>query len=190
MEVVDGLDVARGVTGIGLSIGSTISKLIPTQRKCTVELANESSNYTLRNPRVYVASGRCTSPLPTSIPPSSTGEASFVKPHIIPRGCSGIFTYDLLNNLTKSSSYKIAVLFSVPFDCNLKSNVYAVGVYEIRKECNQALFQEMSKSENAEEFVSGKAKGPSLTHQSQDVTIMATMSDCYEPIMKVQVCDD
>uniref|UniRef100_A0A8P4JX45 Uncharacterized protein n=1 Tax=Dicentrarchus labrax TaxID=13489 RepID=A0A8P4JX45_DICLA len=170
-------------------VGESIAKIIPTQRKCTVEIANESSSYSLCNPRVHIESGRCTVPLPPSIQPNSTGEALFAKTPNTAQGSVGILTYDLLNNTTKTSSNKMAVLYQVPFNLKLKSKMYAVGIFDISTECNRDLFREMSKNTNTT-FVRGKAKGPSLTHKSQNVTIMAAMSNCHEPVMKVQVSDD
>ncbi|TKS92378.1 DELTA-sagatoxin-Srs1a [Collichthys lucidus] len=189
MDVGDGFDIANGTLDASLSIGTKIATTIPTQRRCTVELTNESSHYSLCNPRVYVHSGRCSIPFPPRIQPSSTGQALFSKVPHTATGSIGIFTYDLHNISTKTSSMKIAVLFQVPFNLHLKSNMYAVGILDISRECNRDLFTEMSKSTTTT-FVRGKAKGPSLTHSCQNVTIMATMSNCYEPVMKVQVCDD
>lgn len=117
-----------------------------------------------------------------------TGEALFNKVPNRAAGAVGIFTYDLLDNSTKSSSKKMVVLFRVPFNLKQTPNTYAVGVLDISKECNQELFHEMSKSSNAT-FVRGPAKGPSLTYTGQDITIMATMSNCYEPVIKVELSD-
>lgn len=139
---------------------------------------------------VYIKSGRCNVPLTPSIKPAGgTGEALFVKIPNTAGGSVGIFTYNLLDISTTNSSKKMAVLFKVPFNRKQTPNMYAVGIFDISKECNQSLFNEMSKDTNAT-FVRGKAKDPGLTHISQNVTIMATMSDCYEPVLKVQMSDN
>uniref|UniRef100_A0A3B5AQ38 Uncharacterized protein n=1 Tax=Stegastes partitus TaxID=144197 RepID=A0A3B5AQ38_9TELE len=117
----------------------------------------------------------CVYPLRPRIDPSSFGYMAFAK---IPRaacGCAGIFTYELLSSSTRTSTEQIAVMFKVPFDQNLKSNAYAVGVFDISKECNRYLFQDMTKGLDTT-FIRGKAKVPVLIHRSRQVTIMAAIS--------------
>ncbi|KAI9546150.1 hypothetical protein NQZ68_029385 [Dissostichus eleginoides] len=182
------MELLSEVADFADSIESSIAKITPTHRQCTIELKNQSSKYTLCNPRVYMDSGRCTVPLPPSIQPDSSGEAVFVKTPNAARGSVGMFTYDLVDNSTKQCSKKIAVLFKVPFDMKLNSVGYAVGELDVSKECNRDLYREISKKENMT-LVSGKAKGPSLKHESENVTVLATMSKCNTAIIKVQVCD-
>ncbi|XP_070703500.1 DELTA-thalatoxin-Avl1a-like [Pempheris klunzingeri] len=177
------------VTGNVLSLGKDIAKVLPTHRQCTVYISNECSKHTLCNPRVHTESGRCFIPLPPTIKPSATGDALFSKTANTARGSVGVFTYDLLNNSTKESTEKIAVMFKVPFDLNLKSTQYALGLFGISTECDRDLFREMSKNTNTT-FIRGKAKGPSLTHTNDTVTMVATMSDCYQPVIRLQVSDN
>ncbi|XP_042248853.1 DELTA-sagatoxin-Srs1a-like [Thunnus thynnus] len=159
----------------------------PTHRQCSIEIENKCSGYTLCNPRVHTVSGFCETPLPPTLGPAESGSALFIKTPQTACGSVGVFTYDLLNGSTKQYDGKIAVMFSNPYDFNLYSNWYAVGVFDMGKTCDPDLYKEMYK--NAEKgFVRGKAKGPSLTHTSNRVTIRATMSDSYQPVIKVQVC--
>lgn len=139
--------------------------------------------------RMYTTSGRCTVPLPPEIQLSTSGEALFAKTPYTARGSHGIVTYDLVHNSTGTATEQMAVMFKVPFDLNLKSNAYAVGVFDVSTECDHDLYREMSKKMETT-FVRGKAKGPHLTYESQDVTIVATMSNCYQPVMKVHVSDN
>ncbi|MED6247177.1 hypothetical protein ATANTOWER_024639 [Ataeniobius toweri] len=121
------------------------------------QLENCTSNYTLSNPRVYLDNRRCTVPLSPTIRPSELDEATFSKKPSTAQGSIGIFTYDLLNNLTKTSSEKVAVLFVVPFDLYFKSIGCGVGIFGGRAKCNQDLFKEMFETTNTN-FVRGKAK--------------------------------
>ncbi|XP_026202360.1 bryoporin-like [Anabas testudineus] len=161
---------------------------IPTHRQCTVELQNKCSVYTLCNPHVHTISGRCDKPLPPSLSPSESGSALFIKTPHTACGSVGVFTYDLHNESADKSEGRIAVMFSVPYDFNFYSNWYAVGVFGLDKQCGKHLFEEMY-NYTERGFVRGKAKGPSLTHKGGVVTVRATMSDSYQPVLKVQVCN-
>ncbi|XP_078017569.1 uncharacterized protein LOC144458616 [Epinephelus lanceolatus] len=186
MQLGDGIELVNGAVGGGYTAAKDIAKALPTHRQCEVHITNECASYSLRNPSVHIKSGRCLIPFPPTIQPSATGEAKFAK---IPKkacGSVGIFTFDLFNNATKQCTEKIAVMYKVPFNLKAKSNAYAVGVFDINTECNNELFFEMSKKTNTT-FVRGLAKGPSLTHKGDTVTIAATMSDCHTPYMKVEV---
>ncbi|CAK6980509.1 DELTA-thalatoxin-Avl1a-like [Scomber scombrus] len=159
----------------------------PTHRQCSIEIENKCSVYTLCNPRVHTVSGHCETPLPPTLGPSESGSARFTKTPQTACGSVGVFTYDLLNGSTKQHDARLAVMFSNPYDFNLYSNWYAVGVFDTAKTCDHELYKQMYNSaENG--FVRGKAKGSGLTYSSHHVTIRATMSDGYQPVMKVQVC--
>ncbi|XP_070836717.1 DELTA-thalatoxin-Avl1a-like [Chaetodon trifascialis] len=189
MELMEVVNTVSGIVQTVMAVGSSIAKAAPTHRQCGIEISNDCSTYTLCNPRMYTSSGRCTIPLPVKIESSCTGNALFTKTPYTARGSVGIFTYDLRSNSTNAATEQIAVMFKVPFDLNLKSNVYAVGVFDISKECIRDIYCEMSKTEDTT-FVRGKAKGPVLTHKGQNITIMAAMSNCYEPVIKVQVSEE
>ncbi|XP_067332503.1 DELTA-sagatoxin-Srs1a-like isoform X1 [Channa argus] len=168
---------------------------IPTHRQCTIEIQNKSSVYILSNPQclsgfsVHAVSGSCDKPLPPTLSPTESGSALFIKTPHTACGSVGVFTYDLHNKATATYDGRVAVMFSVPYDFNLYSNWYAVGVFGVEKHCDKHLYEAMYY--NAERgFVRGKAKGPSLTHRGAVVTIRATMSDSYQPVLKVQVCNN
>ncbi|XP_027140884.1 bryoporin-like [Larimichthys crocea] len=172
-----------------MAVGAEVAGLIPTHRQCSVEVTNKCSNYDLRNPGIYVNSGSCAQSLPLSLNPSSSGNALFTKTPDTARGAVGVFTYDLLDKSTKKSTEKIAVMFSVPYDFNLYSNWYAVGIFDKSTECNHDLYHKMyNNSDNS--FVRGKAGGPCLEQKNNRVTVVASMADSYQPVMKVEVKDD
>ncbi|KAI3360302.1 hypothetical protein L3Q82_014604 [Scortum barcoo] len=172
-----------------ITIGTGVAELLPTHRQCSVEIKNKSSNYILGNPCVFIDSGFCAEPLPPHVDPSSSGNAMFTKTAHTARGAVGVFTYDLLNKATKEFTERVAVMFSVPYDFNLYSNWYALGIFDKSKECNYDLYYEMyNNTDNT--FIRGKANGPSLSHKKGQVTIMASMSDSYQPVMKVEVKDN
>ncbi|XP_070779347.1 DELTA-sagatoxin-Srs1a-like [Enoplosus armatus] len=160
--------------------------MLPTHRQCTIEITNECRDYTLCNPSVYTSSGSSDTPLPPTINSFATGSALFIEAPYSACGCVAVFTYDLLKKDTRRHSEKMAVMFSVPYDFNLYSNWYAVGVFDKSEACDYDLYCKMY-YECDKTFVRGKANGPSLTCKGGPVTIRATMSDSYQPTIKVQV---
>ncbi|XP_071387936.1 DELTA-thalatoxin-Avl1a-like isoform X2 [Centroberyx affinis] len=157
-----------------------------THRQCTIDIENGCSNYVLCSPRGFYRSGSCTKPLPLTVGPSKSESAVFSKSPFRLTGAVGVITYDLLNNQTNEVAEKLAVMFSVPFDFNLYSNCYAVGIFDMSKDCDEKLFHEMYKNEQRS-FIRGEAKGPYLTYRSHDINITATMTDTSKPVMKVQL---
>lgn len=51
MDTNDAFEVFNSFRDTVMSIGPLIVKVIPTHRECSVELSNDTSNYTLSNPR-------------------------------------------------------------------------------------------------------------------------------------------
>ncbi|KAF3700644.1 DELTA-sagatoxin-Srs1a [Channa argus] len=177
------------VVGVAAEAGTISASVTLTHRQCTIEIENKSCDYTLMNPRNYTYSGSCKKPLPATISVSSSGTGLFIKPPNTACGSVGVFTYDLYQNSTKQNRGKMAVMFSNPFDFNLYSNWFAVGVFDMNKQCDYDLYNEMYYNE-VNGFVRSEAKCGSLTYTSEGVTIRATMSDSYQPVIKVQLSDD
>ncbi|XP_039681428.1 bryoporin-like [Perca fluviatilis] len=152
-----------------------------TWRQCYITVINYSSEYTLCNPCQYTQSGRCTQTPTPQIGPQSYGRALFTKTPYTARGSVGVMTYDL-----QHSTYKIAVMFQVPYDYSMFSNVYAVGIFDKSQECNYDLYYKMLYKPPTS-FVRGEAKGPSLTYKGDRVNIVATMTDQFEAVIHVEV---
>ncbi|KAM4531671.1 deep-sea actinoporin Cjtox I-like [Odontesthes bonariensis] len=161
---------------------------ISTHRQCSFEIKNKSSKYTLSEPLVHLVSGNSEVPLPPTIGPSETGSALFMKTPNTACGSVGVLTYDLLQEPGRQFRGRMAVMFSVPYDFVLYSNWFGLGVFGRDMQCNKELFNNMYKGMESG-FVRGKAKGPSLTHRSDHVTVRATMSDSYQPVLRVEVCN-
>ncbi|CAJ1055216.1 DELTA-sagatoxin-Srs1a-like [Xyrichtys novacula] len=157
-------------------------------RQCTIEFENPSK-YTLLNPRYYMYSGFCQNPLPPELDPSENGRSLFQKTPNTMWGCVGVLTYDLRNNSTSECDGRMAVMFSNPYDFISFSNWFAVGVFGMNTHCDYSLYKKMYYGQQ-EGFVRGKAKDYNLTYKSEAVTIRATMSDSYKPVIKVKVSDD
>uniref|UniRef100_A0A3B5MT08 DELTA-sagatoxin-Srs1a n=1 Tax=Xiphophorus couchianus TaxID=32473 RepID=A0A3B5MT08_9TELE len=168
--------------------GQVLEMSIPTHRQCRVEIQNKTSSFTLCDP-LYLFSGNCDCPLPPTLRPSESGTALFVKKSHAACGSVAVFTYDIFQESTKQNRGRLAVMFSVPYDFHLYSNWYAVGAFSKDKLCDEALYKEMYYA-SQRGFVRGKAKGPSLIHRVGHVTVRASMSDSYQPTLKVDLCDN
>ncbi|XP_044037706.1 uncharacterized protein LOC122869124 [Siniperca chuatsi] len=156
-----------------------------THRQCTIELENKCSAYTLCNPSWSIVSGSCAKALPPTLGPSESGSSLFIKTPHRARGSVGVLTYDLQIESTEECDGKMAVMFSVPYDFNLYSNWYAVGLFDENKVCDYSLYEEMYyNTENG--FVRGQAKDGGLTYKGEAVTIRATMSDSCTPVINIQ----
>ncbi|XP_076151975.1 uncharacterized protein LOC143135131 [Alosa pseudoharengus] len=162
-----------------------VQNVLPTHRQCNIEIEN-TSIFTLYNPRSYCNSEFCAAPLPPRLGPSETGSACFSKNPNAACGAVAVFTYDIYEKSKDRSIGKIAVIFSNPYDFNLYSNWYAVGVFNMKKPCDYELYKEMYYGSQTT-FVRGQASSGSLTHRGSSVTITANMSDSYTPVLTVNV---
>ncbi|XP_051245169.1 uncharacterized protein LOC127357044 [Dicentrarchus labrax] len=177
---------ASNVLDAAISVGGNAAGLIPTHRQCSIEITNKCSNYTLRNPSLHSDSGSCTEPLPLTIDPSKTGNALFTKTPNTARGAVGVFTYDL-NQSTNASTEKIAVMFSVPYDYNLYSNWFAVGIFDKSVLCDHDLYYRMYNNTGTFDRKKG---GQSIEYKKDNVTITAMMTDTFQPVLQVEVKDN
>uniref|UniRef100_A0A096MBM6 Uncharacterized protein n=1 Tax=Poecilia formosa TaxID=48698 RepID=A0A096MBM6_POEFO len=166
------------------SILSLSACMSTTQRQCTVEIQNKSSSLKLCESRVYVFKGNCESPLPPTLSPSESGSALFIKKVYTASGSAGVFMYNIVQKSNDEIKGRLAVMFSVPFDFNIFCNWYAVGIFSKDKLCDDDLYNEMYYAAQ-NDFIRGKANGPSLTHKKGEMTIRASMSDSFKPVLNI-----
>ncbi|XP_030294125.1 bryoporin-like [Sparus aurata] len=159
-----------------------------THRQCSIQIKNKSSRYTLRYVGVHLVSGFCATPLPLKIKPSSSGRALFSKTGGTARGAVGVFTYDLYNKSKGQTAGRIAVMFSVPFDFNLYSSWYAVGVFEKSRACDYDLYYQMYN--NTGNMFTREIAGNGIERMNGPVAITASMSISYQPILSLEVRDN
>ena len=133
-------------------------------------------------------SGCCEVPLPPMVGPYSPGSALFNKTTCAATGSVGVFTYDLLNADLNDYSHIVAVMFSVPYDRNLYSNWFAVGIFDRGNDCDYNLYDIMyNGSEN--NFVRAKADGSCISYEGDYVVVSASMSDSGEAVVRVDIND-
>ncbi|KAF1388548.1 hypothetical protein PFLUV_G00091420 [Perca fluviatilis] len=159
-----------------------------TWGECSIDIKNESSTYDFGNPCIHMVRGQCSNPLPPLIESNSSGSAQFGKTYGSPTGTVGVFTYDIINKSTKTTTGIIAVMFSVPYDYTYFDNLYAVGNFGNSQNCDYDLYRKMY-YESHSRFVRGKATDPSITHTGDYVTIFASMSNAGQSALKVVVKD-
>ncbi|KAG7272456.1 hypothetical protein CRUP_031383 [Coryphaenoides rupestris] len=92
-------------------------------------------------------------------------------------GAVGVLTYNLFNYNANDYSHVLAVMFSVPYDRNLYSNWYAVGIFHRGTECDHDLYEAMYNG-SEERFARAKADGlQRVVPGATLVVVSATMSD-------------
>ncbi|KAK0139183.1 DELTA-sagatoxin-Srs1a [Merluccius polli] len=135
--------------------------------------------------RTHKISGGVATPLPTDIEVATTGKAGFTKTPWTATGAVGVFTYDLVNSGSETP-WKIAVMFSVPYDFNLYDNWFAVGVFDSCTECDYDMYERMYYKTPCC-FLREKARNGRRTFKHGDIVIEASMSDTITPHLKLTV---
>uniref|UniRef100_A0A672G295 Uncharacterized protein n=1 Tax=Salarias fasciatus TaxID=181472 RepID=A0A672G295_SALFA len=159
-----------------------------THRQCNITITNGCRRYYLSTPRWYTDSGFCDTPFPPTIPSNDNGFAVFKKTPDTARGAVGVIVYDVKHNSSHQIIDQIAIMFRNPYDFNLYSNLFAVGILERSRNCDEDLFDEMETG-TGNYFFRSKAGDGALTYRGSRVTIKATMSDVPQPVMKVDVSE-
>ncbi|XP_026062849.1 bryoporin [Carassius auratus] len=166
-----------------------VSATINTNRNCTVEITNVSSNYCLINPKVYMSSGFSYHPPQPTIRTAKTEVCSFTKDDNTATGAVGILTYDLFHMQNRMCTERMAILFSVPFDYHLYKNVMGIGLFESSRGCDKALYKHMYEGKDFSQFTRADVGGSGITHRGKKIDLRATMSTVGKAIIKLEVYD-
>ncbi|KAI4899038.1 hypothetical protein NFI96_027257, partial [Prochilodus magdalenae] len=155
-----GSAIASAVIGGASLFGTTaeqISRLINTSRNTSIQITNRMDAYILTNPRTYTQSGYCYHPPQPTIAKHANEVCSFSKPSNTALGSVGVLMYQILKNGSIPFG-ELAIMFSVPFDYNkYPDNIFALGIYETDRKCDDDLFNKMYNDENV-------PRGPGRLH--------------------------
>lgn len=134
---------------------------------------------------MHLHSGQCKEHLPSNIPPDADGSAQFAKIAGTATGSVGVFTYDMTRD---EENKKMAIMWSVPFDYNVYSNWYAMGIYDdSNRTCDSLLFKEMYYHKNSQSFSRYQSDNRSETYQRDNVRIKCKMTNCCEPTLIIDI---
>ncbi|KAG7507689.1 cytolysin Src-1-like [Solea senegalensis] len=162
---------------------------LTTNRNCTIEITNVSSNFCLVNPKVHMESGFSFSPPQPTVRINKTEVCSFTKDDHTASGAVGVLTYELFNIHSRSCNELMAVMFSVPYDYNFYQNWLGVGVYEHTHAVDKKLFKDMYEAKDFTNFVRHKADGSGVKYASRMLDVRGCMSDEGKAIVKLEIYD-
>ncbi|XP_039620501.1 bryoporin-like [Polypterus senegalus] len=176
--------LSPGATLQGTS-AEQISKTINAARSMVIVISNHTTKY-LTNPKYYCYTGYNYTPLQPTIEPKMREACSFSKHADSNSGSVGVMTYNICELQAHKGFKKLAIMFSVPNDYNKYENWFAVGLYDIGKDCDDGLYQEMYYSDN-QDFKRAKAKDCFLKHISEGYQVNATMSNASQSIIQLEL---
>ncbi|KAG7243543.1 hypothetical protein INR49_011099, partial [Caranx melampygus] len=185
-----------------------VSATLTTNRNCTIEITNVSSNYCLINPKTSTYPSfsdthrliahrmqglhderLLSAPAQPTIRTTKTEVCSFTKDDNTATGAVGLLTYDLFHMQSRVCSERMAIMFSVPFDHNLYKNRLAVGMVEHSRACDKHLYDQMYDGKDLSNFTRSEANGCGLEYRATYVDLRATMSSIGKAIVKVELYD-
>lgn len=165
------------------------SDLLTTNRNCTVEITNLSTNYCLVNPMVFMSSGYAFNPPQPTVRSMQSEVCSFTKDDDTASGAVGVLTYQLFDMRSRHCNELVALMFSVPFDYNFYKNWMGVGIFEHTHACDEALYKHMYYEKDFTNFHRHEADGSGVMFAGRVVDVRATMSDVGRAIIKLEVYD-
>lgn len=166
-----------------------VSATLTTNRNCTIEITNVTSNFCLINPKVHMCSGFSQHPPQPTVRTAMSEVCTFTKDDNTATGAVGLLTYDMFHMQSRVCCERIAIMFSVPFDRNLYKNRLAIGVFEQSRSCDKTLFDQMYEGKDLSKFVRSDANGSGLEYKATYVDLRATMSSVGKGIVKVELFD-
>lgn len=132
-----------------------------------------------------MCSGQHKEQLPSAIPPNGEGTALFVKTNLTACGAVGVITYDLWT-ICDNTPNKIAVMFSAPFNNDLYYNLFAVGVFDKRRNCDKSLYKDMYYN-NLPDFTRFHADGKFYEYVDHIAVITAHMTVGHEATVTIDI---
>ncbi|XP_053866109.1 uncharacterized protein LOC128826691 [Malaclemys terrapin pileata] len=152
-----------------------------------IQIANNTRDVTLENPRTYCFSGHAMIDPVSRIPPGSFGSSVFVKTSYTARGSVGVLSYE-------SNTFTLAIMFSNPFDRVLYSSEFAIQIFTGRKHFHsmERLYHYMYSDGppyTCESYRKVKLEVPNgqLEVTNKKIQVKATMSNKDKSIIKVQI---
>uniref|UniRef100_A0A0E9XZ40 Uncharacterized protein n=1 Tax=Anguilla anguilla TaxID=7936 RepID=A0A0E9XZ40_ANGAN len=101
-------------------------------------------------------------------------------------GSVGVLTYDIFEDQKNKAEYRLAIMFSVPFDYTYYENWFSLGLFKTTQACDYSLYNRMYYEEE-KSFKREKASGSQISFQCEKFTLAGTMSPIINAEMKVDL---
>lgn len=173
-------------SGVGLVNAIVHDSVSGCLRSVIMNLTN-SSSCMLINPQVYTYSGYCYVPPNPMVEKGKTEVCSFGQTKGTACGSVGVLTYDIFEDQKNKAEYRLAIMFSVPFDYTYYENWFALGLFKTAQACDYSLYEQMYY--NTGSFKREKATGSQIRFQNEKFILTGTMSPIRNAEMKVDLCN-
>lgn len=135
------LPVAAGSPSIDSALSYLLGEL-DAKREVAMAISNFTSG-NLINPQHYIVSGTIVE-MPLQIDAGQANALLAIKPVGVSAGTAAVVTYDI-EDPSGDSQYKLAVLWSVPFDYAKHGNRFNFALLDVGAEIDQDLYAQMLK---------------------------------------------
>uniref|UniRef100_A0A0E9X0L9 Uncharacterized protein n=1 Tax=Anguilla anguilla TaxID=7936 RepID=A0A0E9X0L9_ANGAN len=123
-------------------IAADHNSLTSASRSVSIELSNFSTNI-LINPQVFTDSGHCYGAPQPTVEKGAVATCSFAKIYGVPCGAVGVLTYDITEDRKTKAVERLAIMFCVPFNYIFYTNLFSLGLFDIREKNDKDLFESM-----------------------------------------------